>query len=140
MNLSISNNEPKQAKPLHHSGRGGIRAGAGRKSTLQHPADSIRVDTRLFPFLQWTKRNGIDDNLLEMLNKLITDKPDSVPVMPSIDLRAELTLYYSIPAKNRTRDVQKRIKDACIALGFNPENLNYDQQKAVLNWHREKSQ
>jgi len=131
MNEAIQSNE----LVYQSSGRGGARNGAGRKSSIQHKADSIRVDLRLFPFLQWTKKNGLTDEIINTLNNFIDDR--FVPPPPSINLIDELSTLYKIPSKNRKRTAQNKIKSACIALGFDETNLNYNQQKAVINYHKE---
>ena len=120
-------------------GKGGFRVGAGRKAiTSEYKGVSIRVDERLVPFLKWTKVKGVDEEILSVLRRMVDDNAFAAPEPPKIDLRAELTELYSIPAKNRTRDVLKHIRHACLALGFDADKLNYHQQKAVLNWHKDK--
>lgn len=112
------------------SGRGGFREGAGRKPTGGAVTVPIRVDSRLIPFLNVVRLRGVDDSLLAKIDAL----------MAPINLREELTALYEIKAKNRGREVDKRIKDACASLGFSPDNLNElneEQKIAVLKYHKD---
>jgi hypothetical protein len=108
------------------TGRGGIRAGAGRKPTGNAATVPVRVDSRLIPFLNVVKVRGVDNELLAKIDALIAP----------VDLREELTRLYEIPAKNRSRDVQKYIKQA---LGFSVplDDLNDEQKAKVIKYHKE---
>lgn len=55
-----------------------------------------------------------------------------------IDLRTALTDLYKIPAKNRTRDAQRKITEACREIGFNSATLTNEQKQKVINYHTAK--
>lgn len=99
---------------------------------LRPPSTPIRVDNRLIPFVEWVRCNGISDDILLTINRIIE------PEEADIDLRAKLTELYSIPSKNRTRDAQRKITEACKELGFNSATLTNEQKQKVLDWHTAK--
>ncbi len=109
------------------TGRGGIRTGAGRKPTGNAATIPVRVDARLIPFLNVVRARGVDADLLAKIDALIAP----------VDLLKELTRLYDIPSKNRKRDAQSLIKTACLALGFTLDDLNEEQEHAVLKYHKE---
>lgn len=120
-----------QAMQQIKSGRGGFRVGAGRKPTGNHKTIPVRVDERLLNFIEWTRKNGVDDVLLQTLEKLQQgDAPplntqqavveeESTNAPPShfhlVSAIADLKGYTS---HNVLRDSLRIIRKSCKALGF----------------------